>query len=357
MNIQSAYVLDGCKPLVAFCPAPEGLARVAEDDMRLSCLMLPAAFGLACVIMEAGAETYPSRPITMVVPFAAGAPVDTVGRLIAERMRVSLGQPIVLENISGAAGSLGVGRAARAAPDGYTLSLGNNSSHVLNGAIYALPFDVLKDFEPVALLASNPQLIISKNDLPASDLRGLIAWLRANPDKASAGTGGVGGVSHIGGVFFQKETGTRFQFVPYRGTNLAQQDLLSGQIDLLFDQAVSALTNVRAGKIRAYAVTAKSRLASAPEIPTVDEAGLPGFYMSVWNALWVPKGTPKEVIAKLNAAAMDAIADPAVRQRLSDLGLDIPPPDQQTPEALGAFHKAEVDKWWPIIKAANIKVE
>jgi len=313
--------------------------------------------GLACAAPQAGAQPYPSRPITMVVPFAAGAPVDTVGRLIAERMRVSLGQPIILENVSGAAGSLGVARAVRAAPDGYTISLGNISSHVLNGAIYPLQFDALKDFEPVALLASNPQLIISKNALPANDLKGLIAWLEANPDKASAGTGGTGGVAHVGGVFFQKETGTRFQFVPYRGTNLAQQDLIGGQIDLLFDQAVSALANVKAGKIRAYAVTAKTRLGSAPDIPTVDEAGLPGFYMSVWNALWVPKGTPKEIITKLNLAAMDAMADPAVRKSLDDMGLDIPPLDQQTPEALGAFHKAEVKKWWPIIKAANIKAE
>jgi tripartite-type tricarboxylate transporter receptor subunit TctC len=325
--------------------------------MQRNRLILLAALGLVCATTEAGAQSYPSRPITMVVPFAAGAPVDMVGRLIAQRMRVPLGQPIILENVSGAAGSLGVGRAARAAADGYTISLGNISSHVLNGAIYALPFDGLRDFEPVALLASNPQLIISKNALPASDLKGLIAWLKANPDKASAGTGGTGGVAHVGGVFFQKETGTRFQFVPYRGTNLAQQDLIGGQIDLLFDQAVSALTNIRAGTIRAYAVTAKTRLASAPDIPTVDEAGLPGFYMSVWNALWVPKGTPKEVIARLNAAAMAAMADPAVRQRLSDLGLEIPSLDQQTPEALGAFHKAEVEKWWPIIKAANIKAE
>jgi tripartite-type tricarboxylate transporter receptor subunit TctC len=293
----------------------------------------------------------------MVVPFAAGAPVDTVGRLIAERMRVPLGQPIILENVSGAAGSLGVARAARAAPDGYTISLGNISSHVLNGAIYPLQFDALRDFEPVALLASNPQLIISKNALPANDLKGLIGWLKANPDKASAGTGGTGGVAHVGGVFFQKETGTRFQFVPYRGTNLAQQDLIGGQIDLLFDQAVSALTNVKAGKIRAYAVTAKTRLGSAPDIPTVDEAGLPGFYMSVWNALWVPKGTPKEIITKLSLAAMDAMADPVVCKRLDDMGLDIPALDQRTPEALGAFHKAEVEKWWPIIKAANIKAE
>jgi tripartite-type tricarboxylate transporter receptor subunit TctC len=323
--------------------------------MRWTCPML--ALCLACAAPQAGARSYPSRPITMVVPFAAGAPVDTVGRIIAERMRVSLGQPIILENVSGAAGSLGVARAVRAAPDGYTISLGNISSHVLNGAIYPLQFDVLKDFEPVALLASNPQLIVSKNALPANDLKGLIAWLKANPDKASAGTGGTGGVAHVGGVFFQKETGTRFQFVPYRGTNLAQQDLIGRQIDLLFDQAVSALANVRASKIRAYAVTAKTRLSSAPDIPTVDEAGLPGFYISIWNALWVPKGTPKEIIAKLNLAARDAMADPVVRKRLDDMGLEVPALDQQTPEALGAFHKAEVEKWWPIVKAANIKAE
>jgi tripartite-type tricarboxylate transporter receptor subunit TctC len=323
--------------------------------MRQACLML--ALGFACAASQAGAQSYPSRPIAMVVPFAAGAPVDTVGRIFAERMRVSLGQPIILENVSGAAGSIGVARAVRAAPDGYTVSLGNISSHVLNGAIYPLQFDALKDLEPVALLASNPQLIISKNALPATDLKGLIAWLKANPDKASAGTGGIGGVAHVGGVFFQNETGTRFHFVPYRGTNLAQHDLMSGQIDLLFDQAVSALANVKAGNMRAYAVTAKTRLISAPDIPTVDEAGLPGFYMSVWNALWVPKGTPKEIITKLNSAAMDAMADPVVRKRLEEMGLDIPARNQQTPEALGAFHKAEVEKWWPIIKAANIKVE
>jgi tripartite-type tricarboxylate transporter receptor subunit TctC len=323
--------------------------------MRCSFAML--ALGLAFAAPQARAEPYPSHPITMVVPFAAGAPVDTVGRVIAERMRGSLGQPIILENVSGAAGSLGVARAVRAAPDGYTISLGNISSHVLNGATYSLPFNVLTDFEPVALLASNPQLIISKVALPASDLKGLVAWLKANPDKASAGTGGNGGVAHVGGAFFQKETGTRFLFVPYRGTNLAEQDLIAGQIDLMFDQAVSALPNVKAGKIRAYAVTAKTRLASAPDIPTVDEAGLPGFYMSVWNALWVPKGTPKEIIARLNSAARDAIADPAVRSRLADMGLEIPALDQQTPEALGAFHKAEVEKWWPIIKAATITAD
>jgi tripartite-type tricarboxylate transporter receptor subunit TctC len=323
--------------------------------MRGTCLILALCF--SSPFHQAGAQPYPSHPITMVVPFAAGAPVDTVGRAIADRMTRSLGQPIILENVSGAAGSLGVARAVRAAPDGYTISLGNVSSHVLNGAIYPLQFDALRDFEPVVLLASNPQLIISKVALPANDLRGLITWLKANPDKASAGTGGAGGVSHVSGVFFEKETGTRFQFVPYRGTNLAQQDLIGGQIDLLFDQAVSALANVKAGKIRAYAVTAKTRLGSAPDIPTVDEAGLPGFYVSVWNAMWVPKGTPKAIIARLNSAAREAMDDPAVRKRLDDMGLEIPTLDQQTPEALGAFHKAEVEKWWPIIKAANIKAE
>jgi tripartite-type tricarboxylate transporter receptor subunit TctC len=305
----------------------------------------------------AAAQVYPSRPVTMINPFPAGAPLDTIARVVGERMRVSLGQPVITENVPGGAGTLGVGRAARAAADGYTVSVGNFSSHVLASATYAVQYDVLKDLEPVALLASNPQLIISKTSVPANDLKGLIAWLKAAPDKASAGTAGVGSISHVAGVFFQQETGTRFQFVPYRGVNLAQQDLIGGQIDLLFDQAPSALPNVRAGKIRAYAVTAKTRMDSAPEIPTVDEAGLPGLYMSVWSALWVPKGTPMEVITKLNAAAVESMADPLVRKRLGDIGVDIPPRDQQTPEALGALHKAEVEKWWPLIKAANIKAE
>jgi len=308
-------------------------------------------------ISGATAQHYPARPITMLAPFPAGAPVDAVGRIVAERMRVSLGQAIIVENISGGGGSIGVARAVRAAPDGYTISLGNFSSHVLAAAIQTVQYDVLNDFEPVVLLASNPQLVVSRNTIPANDLKGLIAWLKANGGKASAGTAGIGSVSHVAGALFQKETGTRFQFVPYRGVNLAQQDLIGGQIDLLFDQAINALANIRAGKIRAYAVTAKARLDSAPDIPTVDEAGLPGLHMSVWNALWVPKGTPKGVIAKLNASALEALADPAVRHLLGERGLDIPPREQQTPEALGAFHKAEIDKWWPIIRAANIKTE
>ena len=325
--------------------------------MRCSKQTLLLGFVFACAATEVTAQPYPSRPISMIVPFAAGAPVDTVGRLIADRMAVSLGQPIILENVSGAAGGIAVARAARAAPDGYTLSLGNISSHVLNGAVSPQPFDALKDFEPVALLASNPQLIISKNALPAHDLKELIAWLKANPDKATAGTGGNGGVSHVAGLFFEKQTGTRFQFVSYRGTNLAQQDVIGGQIDLLFDQAVSALTNVRAGKMRAYAVTSEKRVASAPEIPTADEAGLPDFHMSVWNAIWVPKGTPKEIVAKLNGAVREALASSPVRNHLDELGLSVPPIEQRTPEALGAFHRAEVAKWWPIVKAASGKME
>jgi tripartite-type tricarboxylate transporter receptor subunit TctC len=328
--------------------------------MRRTCGLLSASLLFAiwqAAIGTATAQPYPSRPITLLAPFPAGAPVDAVGRIVAERMRLSLGQPIILENISGGGGSIGVARAARAAADGYTISLGNFSSHVLAAAIQTVQYDALNDFDPVVLLASNPQLIVSRNAIPANDLRGLVAWLKANGDKASAGIAGVGSVSHVAGVFFQKETGTRFQFVPYRGVNLAQQDLIGGQIDLLFDQAVNAVANVRAGKIRAYAVTAKTRLDAAPDIPTVDEAGLPRLYMSVWNALWVPKRTPKDIIVKLNAAAVEALADPVVGRHLGERGLNIPPREQQTPEALGAFHKAEIEKWWPIIKAANIKAE
>ena len=303
------------------------------------------------------AQSYPTRPITMVVPFPAGGPTDTVGRIVAERMRVSLGQPIVIENVTGAGGTIGVGRVARAVPDGYTLSVGFLGTHVLNGAIYLLQYDVLNDFEPVALLASNPQLIVAKNATPANSLNELIAWLKANPGKASQGTAGVGSPAHVSGAYFQKETRTRFQFVPYRGAAPAMQDLIAGQIDLMFDQALNALPHVRASKIKAYAVTAAARLASAPEIPTVDEVGLPRFYISIWSGMWAPKGTPKNAVAKLNAAVVDALAHPTVRQHLADLGQEVPPRDQQTPEMLRAFQKAEIEKWWPIIKAANIRAE
>jgi tripartite-type tricarboxylate transporter receptor subunit TctC len=321
-------------------------------------LLLACALAVTLGIVESAvAQDYPSRPVTMVVGYSAGGPTDTLARILAERMKVSLGQAIVVENVTGASGSIGTGRAAHAAADGYTLSVGDWSTHVINGAVYALQYDLLKDFDPVVLLPSNPQLILAKKAVPAKDLKELIAWLKANQNKVSQGTAGVGSPSHVSGVHFQNVVGIRLQLVPYRGAAPAMQDLVAGQIDFMFNQTSNALPQVRAGTIKAYAVTAKTRLAVAPDIPTVDEAGLPGFYISVWRGLWVPKGTPKEVIAKLNAAVVDALADPAVRQRLADMGEEIPPREQQTPQALGAFHKAEIEKWWPIIKAANIKPE
>jgi len=323
-------------------------------------LLLAVAFAATLAgISSAASQVYPSRPITMVVPFAAGAgQPDTIGRIVAERMRASLGQAVIIENAAGANGSLGVGRVARAAPDGYTLVIGLRDTHVVNGAIYALPYDVLADFEPVALLSnSRGALLVAKKSLPANDLKGLIAWLKANPDKASQGHPGFGSLPHLSGIHFQNITGTRFQFVPYRGSGPAMQDLLAGQIDMMFVGADTALPQVRASRINAYAVTAKSRLVDAPDIPTVDEAGLPGFYSSQWFAIFAPKGTPKNVVAKLNAAVVDALADPAVRQRFADIENEIPPREQQTPEALGALQKADIEKWWPIIKAAGIKAE
>ena len=325
------------------------------ETRRLFLASLAAAASLA-IVGDATAQAYPSRPITIVVPFAAGGPGDTLTRILAERMRMSLSQTVIIENVTGAGGAIGVGRVARAAPDGYTLSFGFLGTHVLNGAVYKLQYDVLKDFEPIALLASNPQLIVAKNTVPANNLKDLIAWLKANPDKASQGTGGV--PSHVAGALFQNMTGTRFQFVPYRGgAGPAMQDLVAGQIDLMFDQALNSLQHVRGGRIKVYGVTGKTRLSSAPDIPTVDEVGLPGFHMSLWYGFWAPKGTPKDIIARLNAAVVDALAHPTMRQRLADLGLEIPSREEQTSEALGAYQKAEIEKWWPIIKAADIKVE
>jgi tripartite-type tricarboxylate transporter receptor subunit TctC len=305
----------------------------------------------------AAAQTYPSRPITMVAPFPAGGPVDVVGRIVAERMGASLRQPVIIENVAGANGSIGAGRVARATPDGYTLVVSSWNTHVGNGALYPLPYDVLKDFEPVSLLALGRYLIVANRAVPANDLKGLIAWLKANRDKATAGTFGAGSAQHIGGILFQNITGARFRFVPYRGDAAASQDLLAGQIDMYFVGPATSLAHIRAGSIKAYAVTAERRLPAAPDIPTVDEAGLPGFYLSTWFAIWAPKNTPRSVIDKLNGAVVDASTEPSVRSRLTDLSFEVPPREQQTPEALGAFHKAEIEKWWPIIKAANIKGE
>jgi tripartite-type tricarboxylate transporter receptor subunit TctC len=319
--------------------------------------LVAGAAALSVVSCPVEAQTYPGRPITLIVPYPAGGPTDVIARIVAERMRVSLGQPIVIDNVAGASGSIGVGRLARAAADGYTFGIGNWPTHVVNGATYALQYDVINDFEPIALITESPPLIVATKAMPAKDLNELVRWLKANPDKASLGTVGAGSSPHIAGIFFQNQTGTRFQFVPYRGLGLAMQDLLSGQIDLMIDSPTNSLPQIRAGTINAFAVMAKSRVAAAPDIPTVDEAGLPGLYVSVWHALFAPKRTPRNIIAKLNAATMDALADSTVRLRLSDLAQEVPIREQQTPEALGLYQKAEIEKWWPIVKAANIKGE
>jgi tripartite-type tricarboxylate transporter receptor subunit TctC len=317
--------------------------------------LLTAAAGLAAG--GAGAQTFPSKQITLVVPFSAGGPTDTLARILAERVGRSLGQTVIVDNTTGAAGTIGVTRVVRAAPDGYTIGIGHWSTHVVNPAIYPLPYNILEDLEPLALVATNPQLLVTRKDFPANNLQEMIAYTKANPDKVTAGTAGVGAASHISGLYFEEKTGTKVRFIPYRGAGPALQDLVAGQIDIMFDQAANSIPQVQAGKIKAFAVTAKQRMKTMPDIPTVDEAGLPGLYIAVWHGLWAPKGTPKDVTARLTAAILEALADPQVREKFIGLGQEIPEPAQQTPQALHAFHEAEIKLWWPLIKAAGIKIE
>lgn len=316
-----------------------------------------AVLAVLAFTAASSAETYPAHPITIIVPFAAGGPSDAVARILGERMKQSLGEVLLIENVTGAAGSIGVGRAVRAKPDGYTISFGHLGTHVANGAIYKLGYNLVDDLEPVVLLPSNPMIIVSKNAVPAKSLKELLAWLKSRPEPPTAGTAGAGSGSHIAGLYFENVSGIKLQYVPYRGTGPALNDLVAGQIDIIIDQTSNSINQVRGGNIRAYAVTNSKRVETAPEIPTVDEAGLPGFHMTLWSGLWVPKGTPKQIVAKLNAAAVEAMNDPAVIKQLENLGLQMPPKDQLTPEALGAWQKAEIAKWWPMIKAANVKVD
>jgi tripartite-type tricarboxylate transporter receptor subunit TctC len=303
------------------------------------------------------ADHFPSHPITIVVPFSAGGPSDAMCRILAERMKITLGEAILVENVTGAGGSIGVGRAVRSPPDGYTISFGHLGTHVANGAIYKLGYDLVADLEPVALLPSNPMIIVSKNAVPAKSLKELLDWLKARPAPATAGTAGAGSGSHIAGLYFENVTGIKLQYVPYRGTGPALNDLVAGQIDMIVDQLSNSINQVRAGTIRGYAVTDAKRAESASDIPTTDEAGLPGFHMTLWSGLWLPRGTPQDIVTKLNAAAVDALNDPAVRKQLENLGLQMPPKDKLSPQALGDWQKAEIAKWWPVIKAANVKVD
>jgi tripartite-type tricarboxylate transporter receptor subunit TctC len=324
--------------------------------------MKTIAIAATIVVAVAGiggaqAQPYPSHPITIIVPFPAGGPTDTLARILSERMRVSLGQPVIIETVTGAGASIGVARAAQAAPDGYTLSIGNWTSHVGAGAMYPAAHDAVLEMQPVSRISATPLMIIGKNALPPNNAQEFIAWLKANPGKASAATIGAGSGAHICLLYFQQKTGTNFQLVPYRGGAPVMQDLVAGQIDFFCAEASQTLTFLRSGAIKAFAVMSKERWPGAPNVPTMDEVGVSGMYISFWNGLWVPKGTPGDIVAKLNSAIVDTLADPTVRQRLTDLGHVIATREEQTPEALGAFHKAEIEKWWPIIKAANIKPE
>jgi tripartite-type tricarboxylate transporter receptor subunit TctC len=319
---------------------------------------IAAAAALAAAPRRTAAgDPYPSRPITLINPFPVGGPLDRLARLMAERMGTILGQAVIVENVTGASGNIGTARVARARPDGYTFGLGYWGTHVANPAIYKLDYDVVEDFEPIAQLARGPLLLATRKTLPATNLSELIAWLKANPCAASEGTSGAGSAVHIVGVFFGKQTETCFSQVPYRGVEPAMQDLLAGHLDMMFADTAVSLPQIKAGYVKAFAVTDKRRLESAPEIPTFAEAGLPNLYFSQWYGLWAPKGTAKNIVAKINATVVAALSDPTIRQLLADQGLDVPPPDEATPQALAALQKDEIAKWWPIIKAAGIKAE
>jgi tripartite-type tricarboxylate transporter receptor subunit TctC len=318
-------------------------------------LSLAAALAALFGIAGAPAQTFPARPITFVVALPAGGGVDALARVLAEHMRTTLGQPIIIENMGGAGGTLSIARIVRSPADGYTLGFGTLGQYVISGAVYTLPFDMLADLTPVALLPSVPYWMTARKTLPANNLLELVAWLKAN--NASASTVGTASPARFCGMFFQKATGTSFQFVPYRGGAPALQDLVAGNIDLNCDLAANSLAQWRNGNIKAFAVMAKTRWFAAPDVPTTDEAGVPGVYVGTWHGIWGPKNTPPEVVARVNAAANAAMADPATQQRIADLGMTLPPADQRTPAAFAVFHKAEVDKWYPIVKAAGIKAE
>ena len=316
---------------------------------------LLAAFALVlAAVVTTHAQPFPSRQITIVVPFPPGGSTDVTARIMAERMRAPLGQPVIIENIGGAGGSIAVGRVARAAPDGYTFDIGQWDTHV-GSIIYKLDYDLQKDFEPIGLVSNNPQLMVAKKDLPADNLKDLVAWMKTNPGKINFVNQNA--AANVTGVLFEKLTGQKFQYIPYRGAGPAMTDLVSGQVDLLVVQGAVALPQIRGGKIKAIANLSPQRSASMPDIPTSDETGVKGLYMSGWFGFWAPKGTPKDIIAKLNAAMIEALADPAVKARFTELGLDVAPRELQTPEGLAAFQKAEIDKWWPIIKDAGISAQ
>jgi tripartite-type tricarboxylate transporter receptor subunit TctC len=319
-------------------------------------LHLAAAAAVAPTLSSrASAQAFPSRTITMVVPVPAGGALDTNARLVASGMSAALGQPVVIENVTGAAGSAGTGRIARATPDGYSILYGANVTHVLNPAVLNLNYDVVADFEPIALIGNTPWLFAVKNDLPVKDLSELIAWLKANPDKATFGTAGQGSPSHVGGVLFQQVTGTRFQFIPYRGTAPVVPDLISGQIDMAILDPITSLPQFRAGKIKILAVMGQKRGSGSQDIATADEQGVKGVYTEPWQGMWAPKGVSKEIITRLNAAVVSALSDPAIRKKFADQSYELTPREQLTPEHLAQFHKAEMDKWFPILKAAGIK--